>query len=118
MPEYTGQVTHVVLAWVPLWLIPLLPFVGAAANALLGVRLQASGLGRRWTKRWHTGSFAVTAIGVGAVVLAFGIGVVGLAQLLAIPEPGERYLLSHGWQLVRIGSVDVSFAFAMDPLGA
>ena len=118
MPEYTGQVTHVVLAWIPLWLIPLLPFLGAAVNAVLGVKLQSSRVGGGWAKRWHTGSFLITAIGVGSVALAFALTVASLVQLLVIQDPGQRYLYSHAWQLVRIGSVDVNFAFAMDPLGA
>ena len=33
-------------------------------------------------------------------------------------EPAHRYLYSHAWQMVRIGSLDMNFSFAMDPLSA
>jgi len=42
---------------------------------------------------------------------------VSFAKLLSL-EPGHRFLFSHAWQMVRIGSLDVNFSFAMDPLSA
>src|SRR5690606_20708685 len=115
MPEYTGEVTHVEFANVPLWLIALLPFIGAAINALFGRKLQASDWQKGLKKRLHIGSPAVTAVAVGAMLGAFAITVVSVAQLIALPA-GERYLFSFAWQMVRIGSLDLNFAFSMDPL--
>ena len=34
MSEFSGQVTHVEWSLTPLWLIPLLPFLGAVINAI------------------------------------------------------------------------------------
>ncbi len=117
MSELTGQVTHVEWSLTPLWLIPLFPFLGAATNAIFGRALQASPLGKDLSKRWHIGSFGVTAVAVGAMLLAFAVGAANVARLIAL-DPGHRYLYSHAWQMVRIGSADVSFSFAMDPLSA
>ncbi|MBI4704627.1 MAG: NADH-quinone oxidoreductase subunit L [Deltaproteobacteria bacterium] len=117
MPEYSGQVTHVELALVPLWLIVLLPFLGAAANAGAGWWLQKRGFGRALAKRLHVGPLPVSAIGVGVMALAFCLALCDVVQLASL-EHGHRYLYSHAWQMVRIGSLDASFSFAMDPLGA
>ena len=117
MSDFSGQVTHLEWSATPLWLIPLLPFVGAATNAIFGRRLQASNVGRDVSKRWHIGSFGVSAVAVGAMLLAFLLVVVNFVQLLGL-EPGHRYLYTHAWQMVRIGSLDVNFSFAMDPLSA
>src|SRR5262245_10425931 len=108
MPEYSGQITHVEPSLTPLWLIPLLPFLGAAANALFGRALQKSDFGKDLAKRLHTGSFGVTLVAVGAMLVAFFLGVANFAKLLSL-EPGHRYLFSHAWQMVRIGSLDVNF---------
>ncbi len=116
MPEYTGQVTHVELANIPLWLIALFPFVGAAINAIFGRKLQASDWMSDFAKKQHIGSPAVSAVAIGAMLLAFCIALANFIQLATIEQAGERYLLSHAWQMVRIGSLDINFSFAMDPL--
>ena len=118
MPEYSGQVTHVELAWIPLWLIVLLPFLGAAINAVFGVRLQRSPVGKAFSKRYHIGSFPVSAVALSVMAGAFVLAVIDVVQLALMHDPGHRYLFSHAWQMVRIGSVDINFAFAMDTLGA
>jgi NADH-quinone oxidoreductase subunit L len=117
MPEYSGQITHVEPALTPLWWIPLLPFLGAALNAIFGRKLQQSAFGRDLSKRLHIGSFGVSLVAVGAMFIAFCLGVANVVKLLGL-EPGHRFLFSHAWQMVRIGSLDVNFAFAMDPLSA
>ena len=117
MSDFSGQVTHLEWSATPLWLIPLLPFVGAATNAIFGRRMQASAVGRDVSKRWHIGSFGVSAVAVGAMLVAFGLVVSNWVKLLGLP-PGDRYLYTHAWQMVRIGSLDVNFSFAMDPLSA
>ena len=117
MSELSGQVTHLEASVTPLLLIPLLPFVGAVVNAIFGRRLQKSDVGRDLSKRLHIGSFGVSAVAVGAMLGAFALVVVNFVKLLQL-EPGSRYLYSHAWQMVRIGSLDVNFSFAMDPLSA
>ena len=102
---------------VPLWLIALLPFLGAVVNAVFGRRLQQSNWQAQLGKRLHIGSPAVTAVAVGAMAGAFLLAVVSFAQLVSL-DPGRRYLWSHAWEMIRIGSLDVNFAFAMDPLSA
>ena len=77
MSEYSGQVTHVELS-ATLWLIPLLPFLGAAANAIFGRRLQNSSVGKDLSKRLHIGSFGVSAV----------------------PEPGSYALMLGGLALM------------------
>ncbi|WP_437673745.1 NADH-quinone oxidoreductase subunit L [Sorangium sp. So ce131] len=115
MPDYFGQVTHVHTSLTPLWWIPLVPLLGAAANALFGRALQRSAFGRGLSQRLHIGSFGVTLVAVGAMLVAFLLGLASFLQLAAL-EPGERALYSFAWQMVRIGSLDVNFAFVMDPL--
>ncbi|MGK4001689.1 NADH-quinone oxidoreductase subunit L [Sorangium sp. So ce1036] len=115
MSDYSGQVTHVHASLAPLWWIPLLPLLGAVTNALFGRALQRSAFGRELSRRLHIGSFGVTLVAVSAMIGAFLLGIAGLVALVGLP-PGERYLYSFAWQMVRIGSLDVNFAFAMDPL--
>jgi len=37
------------------------------------------------------------------MVVAFGLSLANFAKLLSL-EPGHRYLMTHGWQMLRIGS--------------
>jgi NADH-quinone oxidoreductase subunit L len=117
MPEFSGQVTHVEPSLTPLWWIPLLPFLGAVTNALFGRALQKSSFGRDLSKRLHIGSFGVTLVAVGAMLGAFLLGVANFAKLWSL-DPDHRYLYSFAWRMVRVGSLDVNFSFAMDPLSA
>ncbi|MFT3773601.1 MAG: NADH-quinone oxidoreductase subunit L [Minicystis sp.] len=115
MSELSGQVTHLEWSLTPLWWIPLLPFLGAATNAVFGRRLQESKVGRDLAKRLHIGSFGVSAVAVGAMLLAFALAVANFVKLASL-DVGHRYLYSHAWQMLRVGSLDASFSFAMDPL--
>jgi NADH-quinone oxidoreductase subunit L len=117
MSELSGQVTHLEWSATPLWFIPLLPFLGAAINAIFGRALQRSAFGKDLSKRLHIGSFGVSAVAVVAMLAAFTLAMVNFAKLWGLPE-GNRYLFSHAWQMLRIGSLDVNFSFAMDPLSA
>jgi NADH-quinone oxidoreductase subunit L len=117
MSDFTGQVTHVEPALLPLWWIALLPFLGAATNALFGRRLQASGWGKETSKKLHIGSLGVSAVAVGATSIAFLIALANVIKLASL-EPGHRYLYSFAWKMLRIGSIDANFSFAMDPLSA
>ena len=109
MSEFSGQVTHVEWSLTPLWLIPLLPFLGAVINAIFGRRLQRSEFGRETSKRLHIGSFGVSAVAVAAMLGAFALVVANFVKLVSL-EPGHRYLYSHAWQMLRIGSLDVNFS--------
>ncbi|MFO0759500.1 MAG: NADH-quinone oxidoreductase subunit L [Byssovorax sp.] len=115
MSEFSGQVTHVELALTPLWLIPLFPFLGAATNAIFGRRLQASDFGKSTSKSLHIGSLGVSMVAVGAMLCAFVLALANFAKLVSL-DPADRYLYTHAWQMVRIGSLDINFSFAMDPL--
>ncbi len=117
MSDFTGQVTHVELS-TTLWLIPLLPFLGAVINAIFGRKLQHGSAGKDLSKRLHIGSFGVSAVAIGAMLLSFAVVLLNFVKLVGIHDPGHRYLYNHVWQMVRIGSFDVNFAFAMDPLSA
>jgi NADH-quinone oxidoreductase subunit L len=115
MSEFSGQVTHVELALTPLWLIPLFPFLGAATNAIFGRRLQASEFGKSTSKSLHIGSLGVSMVAVGAMLFAFALALLNFVKLVSL-DPADRYLYTHAWQMVRIGSLDINFSFAMDPL--
>src|SRR5207248_10472128 len=54
---------------------------------------------------------------IGAIVLAFAASLYHVMKLATLP-PDARYLYCHAWQMVRIGSVDFNFDFALDPLSA
>ena len=69
------------------------------------------------SKKLHIGSFGVSAVAIGAMVAAFALSLAHVVQLAALPHEG-RYLYCHTWQMVRIGSVDFNFDFALDPLSA
>jgi NADH-quinone oxidoreductase subunit L len=117
MPEFSGELTHVELAKVPLWYIALLPFLGAATNALFGRRLQASEWQKGLRKSLHIGPPAVSAVAIAAMLGAFLLTLTDVVQLVTLPAE-HRYIYTFAWQMVRIGSLDVNFAFAMDPLSA
>jgi NADH-quinone oxidoreductase subunit L len=116
MPEFTGPVQHVELS-TTLWLIPLLPLVGCVINLFFGRALQASDFGKDLSRKFHIGSFGVTAVAVGAMLGAFALSVFHVAKLIALPAEA-RYLYCHNWQMVRIGSVEFNFDFGLDPLSA
>jgi len=103
MHGLTAPIQHVHLTRT-LWLIPLLPLLGAAANAFFGTRIQA-----RFGKR------GVATVAIGVMVVALTIALLNFASLVRLPD-AERYLLDHRWTMIRLGSLDVNFALAMDPL--
>src|ERR1700678_892004 len=108
MPQLSGQVTHLEWSRAPLWWTPVLPFLGAATNAIFGRWLQKRYAG---SARLHIGSVGVSAVAVGAMLAAFALVVANVVKLVTL-GPGSRYLYSHAWQMVRIGSLDVNFSFA------
>ena len=116
MPEFTGPVQHVELS-TTLWLIALLPLLGSVTNAIFGRRLQKSHFGHDLAHKLHIGSLGVTLVAVGAMLAAFALSLWHVAKLLALPE-AHRFLFCHAWEMVRIGSVDFGFDFALDPLSS
>ena len=115
MPTYTGEVTHIELANLPLWLIALLPFLGSITNAIFGRKFQASSWNEGLKKQFHIGSPAVSGVAIAAMLGAFIVAVISFVQLVGLPAE-HRYIYTHGWQMLRIGSLDVNFSMAMDPL--
>jgi hypothetical protein len=103
MHGLTAPIQHVHLSGT-LWLIALLPLLGAIANGVLGTRIQA-----RYGKR------GVAAVAVGAMCIALLVGLWNFATLMGLPA-AERFLLDHRWTMIRIGALDVNFSLAMDPL--
>ncbi|HXO20344.1 MAG TPA: NADH-quinone oxidoreductase subunit L [Thermoanaerobaculia bacterium] len=85
-----------------LWLIPLLPFAGAALNAAVGSR----------APKW-----LVTAIGVGVPGASLVLALNCLWQYLAIqPQPFEQTL--YTWLAGDLHSLRIDVAFLLDPLSA
>src|SRR5712692_3744224 len=85
-------------------LIVLLPLLGAAINFLLGAKLQ-----KRYGKR------AISTIGCGVVVIAFGIALWAFYLMLAL-EPEHRFMLDDLWRWFDIGGLNLDIAFWLDPL--
>ena len=99
-----GVITQVhELSWV--FLIPLLPFIGAVINAFFGKQLQDK-FGK---KANHTIAIGVMAI---AAILAI---VIFFTQLWPLPAH-ERFLLDRVFPMVSIGGFHFDMAFAIDPL--
>jgi NADH-quinone oxidoreductase subunit L len=95
-----------VTPWGLLWLVPLLPLLGAAWNALLG----------HWgQKKYGRGFVHVPA--VGAMVGAFVISLVSFGKLVGLPA-SERFLWDPVFRMMDVGALSVDMAFAMDPLSA
>ncbi|MBP6875328.1 MAG: NADH-quinone oxidoreductase subunit L [Candidatus Eisenbacteria bacterium] len=86
-----------------LFLIPLLPLIGAVYNGLLGVRMQ---------KR-----FGEAAVHWPAILLPWGSFVIALAAFVSLAGQGHGAALYQNlWGWIRIGSLDADVAFLMDRL--
>jgi len=83
-----------------LWLVPALPFLGAAVNGLL-VRNRHKSL--------------ATAIGVGAPGLSLLVALACLAEFLARPGHAPFEQLLYPWTA---GALSIDVAFLLDPLSA
>src|SRR6185436_6367406 len=116
MPEFTGPVQHVELS-TTLWLIAFFPLIGCVVNLFFGRWLQASNFGAGMAKSLHIGSFGVSAVAIGAMLVSFALSIFHVVQLAHLPHDA-RYLYCHLWEMVRIGSVEFNFDFALDPLSA
>ncbi|MCL2824923.1 MAG: NADH-quinone oxidoreductase subunit L, partial [Polyangiaceae bacterium] len=116
MPTYSGPLQSVFESSA-LWLIPLLPLLGAILNAVIGWRIQRANIGNQLAKKLHIGSLPVSAIAVGAMAISFALSIWQVIKLAGLPEH-QRTLLCHMWPMVRVGSFDLSFDLSLDPLSA
>jgi len=87
-----------------LYLIPLLPLIGAAINGILGYFLQ-----QRFGKK------VISVVGVGVLVAAAALAVIAFVQLLMLPA-GERTLVNKVLPMINIGSLQLDLTFMMDEL--
>ena len=85
-----------------LWLVPLLPLIGAIVNGIAAGRLP-----RR----------VVSGIGVGSVGLSFLIAMGCLAELLAL-LPETRHVTQGLFTWIQSGDFHAEVRYALDPLGA
>ncbi len=105
MPPVTAAIPRLTtVGW--LFLIPLLPLVGAAINGLCGATLQ-----RRF------GARVVHAIAIGVMLAAAALALVAVGQLAALPA-AARYLHDRVFPMLAVGNLRVDFALALDPLSA
>lgn len=87
-----------------LFLIPLLPLLGAAANGIVGGRVQE-----------RAGRGAITAIGVGSVLASLVLSLAAFFALLSL-EPGQRLIANELPTWMRAGSLELHWGFQLDPL--
>ena len=84
-----------------LWLVPLLPLIGAVINLFFGKRL---GRAAGW-------------LAVVMMVLSFAVAVLAVKGLIDAPE-GERLYLKHLSDWISVGSLQVNFDLRLDALSA
>ena len=86
-----------------LFLIPLLPLLGAAINGMFGAHLQK-----------HLGKKAISAIGVLLPWASCGFAIAAFIQLLQSPE--NSLLLNQLYTWVGVGDFNVNLAYSVDAL--
>ncbi len=96
-----------------IWLIPLLPFIGAFLNGIVGIR--------RFSKK------TVSAIAVGSTLISFVIMILAVFQLAGL-APETRNIVVTLAEWINVGNAHisdglnavfkVSWAFKLDPLSA
>jgi NADH-quinone oxidoreductase subunit L len=87
-----------------LWLLTVIPLIGAALNGLFGRKIQ-----HRW------GEKPVQVLAIAAAALSFAAAVFFFAKLLSL-APGQRGLLCHSFDWIRVGGFTAPMAFWLDPL--
>jgi NADH-quinone oxidoreductase subunit L len=87
-----------------LFLIPLLPLVGAVINGLFGAWLQ-----RRF------GRHAISVVAVGVMVASTALAVAAVAQLAFAHQ---ALFVDRLWHMVELGALRVDLTLALDPLSA
>jgi len=95
-----------------IWLIPLLPGLGAAINGLVGIRA--------FSRK------AAGAVAVGTMTIALGLSLLAFWQLLGLPADSRAYDVNVADWIPQIplatrdgiGLFHVTWGFRLDPLGA
>jgi NADH-quinone oxidoreductase subunit L len=83
-----------------IWLIPLLPLIGATVNLLIGRKLSHA---------------AVNAIAVGSISLSFVLSVMMYLHLIALPVDQRQFVdVVYTW--IALGAFKVNLSFLVDPL--
>jgi NADH-quinone oxidoreductase subunit L len=83
-----------------LWLIPLLPLLGATINGVIGKRLPKS---------------AVATIGAGTVALSFALSLGAFLQMLRLPE-ADLPVIRNYFVWIQAGNFHANFGFLLDHL--
>src|SRR5215467_8245843 len=83
-----------------LWLIPILPLVGAAINGIFGKRLSKG---------------TISTIAVGSVGLSFLMSIREFIAVLNVPE-GELPILHDYFTWIQAGRFQAQFGFMLDHL--
>ncbi|MCL4479401.1 MAG: NADH-quinone oxidoreductase subunit L [Deltaproteobacteria bacterium] len=83
-----------------IWLIPVLPLIGAVINLLIGSRLNRS---------------MVSILAVGSITLSFILSVIVYVHLISLP-PGNRHFIDSVYQWIHVGSFGVGLSFLVDQL--
>lgn len=87
-----------------IWLIPLLPLIGFVVN----------GIGRNFLPK-----SAVGTLGSGVVLGAFILSCLVFGEVLAARSAGQEATFAyHLFDWIRLGNLDISFSFLVDPLSA
>src|ERR1051325_3532754 len=84
-----------------LWLIPLLPLIGAAINGFFGRRLSKTLIG---------------VVAAGAVFVSFVISVGAFWQMLQLKDPHDLPVITNYFTWIQAGSFQASFGFLLDHL--
>ncbi len=85
-----------------IWLIPVLPLLGAAINILVGKKLPHS---------------LVNIIAIGSVTTSFILSVIAYFHLIALP-PDHRQFTDDVYKWITVGGFNVNFSFLVDPLSS
>src|SRR5579883_2405386 len=111
--EYEGSLQRLALSST-LWLVPLMPLIGALALATAGRRaeLRARGADELFRARRRMTAWAIAASALALVATS------GHAALLARLPASDRFLLEHVLRLVRAGQLDANLDLAFDPVTA
>ena len=84
-----------------LWLIPVLPLVGAAINGFFGKRLPKGTIG---------------IIGAGTVLVSFLISVGAFWQMVQISDPHALPIIRNYFSWIQAGSFQANFGLLLDHL--
>jgi NADH-quinone oxidoreductase subunit L len=112
--ESTQLVPVVVTHATWLWLIPLLPLIGATINAVFGWKLQGL-FGEPKSMKGGRGKQLVHFIAVGFMMAAFAVAAYSFVQLKGLPAE-ERFLQQTLWNMFTAGRLSVDLAFSLDQL--